>query len=86
MYFISKLLTYIQNRYNFFNNLTKQPNFPARPEPPGLPQQETPKTTRTRYEGKAPVLAVCLASVTVMAARKEQGGQYGQQESFSVKF
>lgn len=53
--------------------------FRASPEPPGLPQQEPPRTIRTRYEGKGPVPAVCLATVTVMAARKEQGCQHGQQ-------
>ena len=46
--------------------------FRASPEPPGPPQQEPPRTTRTRYEGKGPVPAVCLATVTVMAARKER--------------
>lgn len=63
-----------------FNNLIKQPNFPGLPEPPGLPQQEPPRTIRTRYEGKGPVPAVCLATVTVMAARKEQGGQQAQEQ------
>lgn len=53
--------------------------FRACPEPPGLPQQEPPRTTRTRYEGKGPVPAAASTTVAQMAARKEQGGQHGQQ-------
>lgn len=53
--------------------------FRACPEPPGPPRQGPPRTTRTRHEGKSPGPAVCSASVAVMAARKEQGGQHGQQ-------
>lgn len=53
--------------------------FRACPEPPGLPQQEPPRTTRTRYEGKGSVPAAASTTVAQMAARKEQGGQHGQQ-------
>lgn len=76
------VLTCVVSWYKYIET-TQQRNsietFRASPEPPGLPQQEPPRTTRTRYEGKGPVPAVFSASVTVMASHKEQGGQHGQQ-------
>lgn len=62
-----------------FNNLTKQPNFPGQPGAAGAAPSRAAKNHQDQIRGERPGPGGILATVTVMAARKEQGGQHGQQ-------
>lgn len=70
------------------NNAPKKLNkaFPGLPGTVGVAPSRAAKKHQDQTRGGRLCPGGMLVSVTVMAARKEQGGQHGQQESFSVKF
>lgn len=63
----------------FFNNTKKQLNFPGLPGAAGTAPSKPAKNNQDQTRGERPGPGGILASVAVMAARKEQGGQQGQQ-------
>ena len=63
-----------------FNNLIKQPNFPGLPGTAGAAPSRAAKNHQDQIRGERPGPGGILASVAVMAARKEQGGQQAQEQ------
>lgn len=64
----------------FFNNTKKQLNFPGLPGAAGTAPSRAAKNHQDQIRGERPGPGGILASVAVMAARKEQGGQQAQEQ------